>query len=242
MSAPASPRSPPVLDRDCRCQWGECECQHHANVRRVPEMLLDELLSPHPAVASAAVDPRGSGAAEVPVISPPPPPQVPSPPPSTPPPSSPRPLVARGEHAENTLFAASEAQRLGTALGARTADVARERGGDIISRRHSAPPCAGIERSDIFGRRRRYFTMQEVSRHSSRDDCWLAAHGNVYDVTRFIPSHPAGEYAILRHAGTESTVHFDFHSSKARKMWAAYHIGYLERSDSATGNDNCVVS
>ena len=40
----------------------------------------------------------------------------------------------------------------------------------------------------------------------------------VYDVTSFLSSHPAGKSAILRHAGTDATEDFGFHSKVFRHM------------------------
>jgi len=70
--------------------------------------------------------------------------------------------------------------------------------------------------------------MEEVSKHNTSDSCWLVVRGRVYDVTAFSSKHPGGPKAILRHAGTDSTEDFDFHSREAQKMWGQYHIGYLE--------------
>jgi cytochrome b involved in lipid metabolism len=99
----------------------------------------------------------------------------------------------------------------------------------------------GVEKVDMFGRRRRYFTMAEVARHNVSGDCWLVAHGKVYDASPFLVAHPGGEFAILRHAGTESTVDFDFHSSKAQAMWAQYLIGYVDHGPSR-GSGECTIS
>ncbi len=85
--------------------------------------------------------------------------------------------------------------------------------------------------------RDRVYTLEEVAKHCHRHDCWLVAHGRVYDVTEFIASHPAGEHAILRHAGTDSTVDFDFHSHGARSQWRRLEIGRLEGAGSG-----CVLS
>ena len=95
----------------------------------------------------------------------------------------------------------------------------------------------GVERSDVFGRRRRYFSAEECAKHSTADDCWLIAHGKVYDVSAFISRHPAGELAIIRKGGTDATQDFDFHSSRARRMWSPFVIGYLEPAE---GSD-CVL-
>ncbi|KAG9035947.1 Cytochrome b2, mitochondrial precursor [Tulasnella sp. JGI-2019a] len=50
--------------------------------------------------------------------------------------------------------------------------------------------------------------FDEVARHNKRDDCWVIIHGEVYDVTRFIPIHPGGLQAILKLAGKDVTKAF----------------------------------
>ena len=44
--------------------------------------------------------------------------------------------------------------------------------------------------------------------------------------------------AILRHGGTDSTTDFDFHSTRAQRMWSPYLLGYV---DSGSSRD-CIVS
>ena len=39
----------------------------------------------------------------------------------------------------------------------------------------------------------KYFTEQEVSQHTSENDCWIIVHGKVYDVTKFLNEHPGGK-------------------------------------------------
>jgi hypothetical protein len=107
---------------------------------------------------------------------------------------------------------------------------------DSAAKRH----VGGVERVDAFGRRRRYFTMGEIRVHNTPTDCWLVSHGKVYDVTPFLASHPAGEFAILRHGGTDSTADFDFHSPKAQRMWAPYLLGYVDAPAYERGD--CVIS
>lgn len=102
-------------------------------------------------------------------------------------------------------------------------------------------PPQGSERIDLLGRRRRFFTRAECALHNQRHDCWLIAHGKVYDVTSFIPKHPAGEAAILRKAGTDTSIDFDFHSSRAQKMWAPFMLGYAEPKPGEQHSD-CTIS
>jgi len=108
----------------------------------------------------------------------------------------------------------------------------RERGGPRA--------VGGVERVDAFGRSRRFFTMEEIATHNTPDDCWLVAHGKVYDVTAFLPRHPAGELAILRRGGTDSTIDFDFHSTRAQRIWNSYLLGYVDTKGGRAGD--CVIS
>ena len=34
------------------------------------------------------------------------------------------------------------------------------------------------------------FSLEEVAAHNSAKDCWIAVDGKVYDVTKFLDSHP----------------------------------------------------
>ena len=48
------------------------------------------------------------------------------------------------------------------------------------------------------------FTMDEVARHSSKEDCWTVISGEVYNLTDFISRHPGGD-EILRACGMDAT-------------------------------------
>ncbi|KAJ6008286.1 hypothetical protein N7540_012262 [Penicillium herquei] len=52
-------------------------------------------------------------------------------------------------------------------------------------------------------------TRADLERHNSRQSCWVAIHGAVYDVTDFLDSHPGGAKVILRCAGKDATSDFD---------------------------------
>lgn len=77
-----------------------------------------------------------------------------------------------------------------------------------------------------------YLVQHPLSCFCRVHDCWLVAHGKVYDATPMLFEHPAGVRSILRHAGQDATVDFDFHSNGARKMWKQYEIGTLEGHES----------
>lgn len=83
---------------------------------------------------------------------------------------------------------------------------------------------------------RKTFTLAEVKKHSTAEDCYLAIDGKVYDVTKFIASnkHPGGE-AIVQGCGIDATKLFNTrpmgsgtpHSDKARSFLPSSYIGDL---------------
>ncbi|KAL2262306.1 hypothetical protein VTK26DRAFT_1810 [Humicola hyalothermophila] len=53
------------------------------------------------------------------------------------------------------------------------------------------------------------FSAEEVAKHTSPESCWVVLHGNVYDVTEFLPEHPGGSKIILQLAGRDATPEYD---------------------------------
>jgi hypothetical protein len=91
----------------------------------------------------------------------------------------------------------------------------------------SGPQLVTTTPTPLCHRPQRVFTRCEVALHSTESDCWLIAHGIVYDVTPFLPKHPGGLQSILRHAGKESSEDYDFHAGSAQKLWKSYVIGRI---------------
>jgi L-lactate dehydrogenase (cytochrome) len=52
-------------------------------------------------------------------------------------------------------------------------------------------------------------TGEEVTKHNSRDSCWVIVHGRVYDVTEFLEEHPGGPKVILKYAGKDATEEYE---------------------------------
>ena len=77
----------------------------------------------------------------------------------------------------------------------------------------------------------RAVTAAELSRHASAADCWLAVGGGVYDVTAYLPSHPAPPSALTDWCGKEATEAFETkgfgrpHSAAARAALENLRIG-----------------
>lgn len=48
-------------------------------------------------------------------------------------------------------------------------------------------------------------TLKELSQHKTEEDCWVAIHGIVYDLTSFADEHPAGAQSIHELAGKDGS-------------------------------------
>lgn len=78
-------------------------------------------------------------------------------------------------------------------------------------------------------------TWCEVRRHGTLNDCWLIAHGKVYDATEVLRWHPAGSTCILERGGgkADCSIDFDYHSKDGQTLWMDEQIGQLVRCKGA---------
>ncbi|KAJ5923333.1 hypothetical protein N7454_008578 [Penicillium verhagenii] len=74
------------------------------------------------------------------------------------------------------------------------------------------------------------FTMEDVAAHKSRNDLWVAIHGKVYDVTKYVRDHPGGADVLIDVAGQDATGAYEDvgHSEDANEILEAYYIGTLK--------------
>ena len=79
------------------------------------------------------------------------------------------------------------------------------------------------------------YTLAQVAEHATKDDCWMAMEGGVYDITAVIASgkHPGGA-AIISGCGKDATAMFNnrpngsgAHSEQARAGLMGTKIGDL---------------
>jgi len=75
------------------------------------------------------------------------------------------------------------------------------------------------------------FTLDEVAKHTKKDDIWVVVNGQVLDVTSFLPDHPGGEKAIMLYAGRDATEEFNMlHDPKVISRYAPESvIGSLKK-------------
>jgi len=53
------------------------------------------------------------------------------------------------------------------------------------------------------------YTLDEIAKHNSESDCWVAVNGQVLDATSFLSKHPGGKQAILLYSGKDATEEFN---------------------------------
>jgi cytochrome b involved in lipid metabolism len=56
-------------------------------------------------------------------------------------------------------------------------------------------------------------SLAEVAKHNTESSCWLIIHGNVYDLTSFLPDHPGGKRILIKNSGKDATEVRDHHLS-----------------------------
>jgi cytochrome b involved in lipid metabolism len=70
------------------------------------------------------------------------------------------------------------------------------------------------------------YTMEEVAKHATKEDCWFVVNGNVHNVTAVIPKHKGGEKSIIKNCGKDATTPFETQGGRGKHSAKAH--GYLE--------------
>lgn len=79
------------------------------------------------------------------------------------------------------------------------------------------------------------YRLSELAPHQHPEDCWLAIDGQVYDITAYLPHHPAHEGLLAAWCGREASQAYHSklsgrdHTARADKLLAEYRIGTLEQ-------------
>ena len=103
-------------------------------------------------------------------------------------------------------------------------------------------PLAAVE-SDSSGQdppsrklsKRQIISASELRKHNVPEDCWVAIHGLVYDLTGFAEEHPAGAESILDLAGIDGTEAFSaVHNQRMLEEFDEEIMGVYEPVSSKT--------
>lgn len=89
------------------------------------------------------------------------------------------------------------------------------------------------------GSNKRKVTSEELMCHKEVNDCWIALHGRVYNVTPYLDYHPGGVDELMRGAGKDATAlfnevhHFVNFSSMLKKCLVGDYCPVASPSDEA---------
>ncbi len=75
------------------------------------------------------------------------------------------------------------------------------------------------------------YTLEEVAAHATKENCWSAIGGSVYDLTTWVSRHPGGENPIVGLCGIDGTQRFEKKHGSSKSAQGALlllKIGLLE--------------
>jgi cytochrome b involved in lipid metabolism len=112
--------------------------------------------------------------------------------------------VTGGVHGENRLAGNSllECTVYGTLVGQKIPIKSR------IGTKSPKETFADATSSTYSSSQQRTVTPSELAKHNTPDDCWVAIHGIVYDLTSFAEEHPSGPESIHVLAGKDGSEAF----------------------------------
>lgn len=98
-----------------------------------------------------------------------------------------------------------------------------------------APPISSPAAAEVAApsTQTKSYTLSDVAKHASGKDCWIAVDGAVYDITAYLPSHPAPPAVLLNWCGKEASKAWHdkgyggTHSPAATQALLALRIGSL---------------
>nr|KAJ0215782.1 hypothetical protein LSAT_V11C300156580 [Lactuca sativa] len=81
-----------------------------------------------------------------------------------------------------------------------------------------------------MGSEAKVLSLEEVSKHATKEDCWLVISGKVYDITPFLDDHPGGDEVLVLATRKDATEEFEDvgHSQNARDMLKDYYVGDID--------------
>ena len=73
------------------------------------------------------------------------------------------------------------------------------------------------------------YTLDEVSKHDQKHDCWIVIREKVYDITEFLREHPGGSSILVTVSGQDATEYFEelHRAGILDEVAKDYEIGYI---------------
>lgn len=74
------------------------------------------------------------------------------------------------------------------------------------------------------------YSVSDVAKHNSKNDCWLIVSNKVYDASEYLLSHPGGTQAITQYCGKDATAAFKSikkHGSEAQANLTSIFKGLI---------------
>lgn len=85
------------------------------------------------------------------------------------------------------------------------------------------------------------YSLAEVAQHDTLEDCWMVIEGVVYDLSDYVPRHPAPPRVLEPWCGREATEGMrtkddsSDHSARAWRMLERYRLGPLVEAERGSG-------
>ena len=82
------------------------------------------------------------------------------------------------------------------------------------------------------------YLLNEIATHATPGDCWIAVEGQVYDITDYIPRHPAPDEVLQPWCGRDATEGMRTkgtdrdHSARAWRLLKRYQVGIISAAES----------
>ena len=74
-----------------------------------------------------------------------------------------------------------------------------------------------------------FITLQELQEHSIPEDCWVSYYGDVYAMTEYAPTHPAGPDLVFAACGWDGTAAYaEYHDQSLLETIPQYYIRKME--------------
>lgn len=108
---------------------------------------------------------------------------------------------AAAEVSEAVSSAAAEASGVASSVAAEASEAAS-------SAMAEASEAISSAKAEVSGAANATYTLDDVAKHASSGDCWVAVNGNVYDLTKWEDQHPGGKDKIVKLCGTDATSAF----------------------------------